>query len=72
MRAASAMLSSRGRADLAAIPRRYRLEYAAAADAGARVDDAVWQDGPGWSYRIAGPGGPDLFRATLLPGGGNP
>jgi acyl-ACP thioesterase len=59
-----------GPADLEQVPRRYRLEYAAAADAGARVDDAVWRDESGWSYRLAASGGGELLRATLIPGGG--
>jgi acyl-ACP thioesterase len=58
------------RADLAAIPRRYRLEYAAAADAGARVEDIAWRHEDGWSYRLTAPDGPDLFRATVTTGGG--
>ena len=58
-----------GRADLAAIPRRYRLEYAAAADAGAQLADAVWRDGSEWSYRIATGEGGDVFKATFSHGG---
>jgi len=61
-------------AELTALPRRYRLEYAAAADAGAVLDDAAWRtddsaDGAMWSYRLTGSGGTDLFRATLTTGG---
>ena len=57
-------------ATLATTPRRYRLEYAAAADPGARLEDAAWQDAEvGWSYRLSGSGGKDLFRACVdLPG----
>jgi acyl-ACP thioesterase len=59
-----------GGAALAAIPRRYRLEYAAAADPGTTLADAAWVgDDGGWSYRLSGPDGTDLFRARLdLPG----
>ena len=67
-----AILAAGGdRADLAATPRRYRLEYAAAADAGAILDDAAWpaDDGETWSYRLSGSSGSDLFRATLTTGG---
>lgn len=67
-----AILAAGGsRADLAATPRRYRLEYAAAADAGAVLDDAAWpaDDGDTWSYRLSGAAGSDLFRATLTTGG---
>jgi acyl-ACP thioesterase len=56
--------------EVAAVPRRYRLEYAAAADPGAELEDAAWRDDAGaWSYRVTGIGGPDLFRATLSVGG---
>lgn len=58
------------RAALATTPRRYRLEYAAAADSGATLEDAAWRDGEtSWAYRLSGPDGGDLFRARLeLPG----
>lgn len=53
----------------ATVPRRYRMEYALAVDAGAGLDGAAWQDGSGWCYRLAGAdGGPDRFRARLTPG----
>jgi acyl-ACP thioesterase len=59
-RDAGAMLSS--------VPRRYRLEYLAAADAGMELDAAAWPDGPtGWAYRLSGPGGSDVFRARVEP-----
>jgi acyl-ACP thioesterase len=48
-----------------ATPRRYRLEYAAAGDPGATLEDAVWPDGDGWAYRIGGHDRGDLFRARL-------
>ncbi len=58
------------REDLAAVPRRYRLEYAAAADQGTVLGDSAWRDGDGrWSYRLSGTDGADLFRATLERGG---
>jgi hypothetical protein len=54
------------KATLGATPRRYRLEYAAAADPGALLEDAVWQDPElGWCYRLSGPDGRDLFRARV-------
>ncbi len=60
-----------GEGDLAGIPRRYRLEYALAAEAGARVETAAWQADGSWSFRLApGTTGPDLFRARLEPGSG--
>jgi len=55
-----------GKVALGTIPRRYRLEYAAAADPAAALEDAAWPDGDAaWSYRLSGPGGADLFRARL-------
>ena len=58
-------------ATLATTPRRYRLEYAAAAEPGAPLEDAAWQDEIGWSYRLSDSDGKDLFRARFdLPGHG--
>ena len=51
---------------LTALPRRYRMEFALAIDAGAELDGAAWRDGPGWCYRLAGAGdGVDRFRARI-------
>jgi acyl-ACP thioesterase len=51
---------------LASTPRRYHLEYAMAADPGAELEDAAWYDAEtGWSYRLTGPDGTDLFRARV-------
>jgi len=59
-------------AGLASIPRRYRLEYAVAADAGMAVSDVAWTDGVGsWSYRLTAVDGPELFRAAIDPIGGD-
>jgi acyl-ACP thioesterase len=59
-------------ARLGAVPRRYRLEYTAAADAGMTLTDAAWR-GPdgGWSYRITGDDGQEVFRAAVGPLGGD-
>ena len=55
-----------GKLAVSTIPRRYRLEYAAAADPAAALEDAAWRDGDAaWSYRLTGPGGADLFRARF-------
>jgi acyl-ACP thioesterase len=68
--AAGASTGRRPRLD--AIPRRYRLEYAAAADAGMVMTDVAWRDAEGgWSYRITAPDGPELFRAAIDPIGGD-
>jgi acyl-ACP thioesterase len=58
-------------APLAGVPRRYRLEYAMAADAGASLRDAVWPDVDGWAYRVTSPDGGDAFRAVYIPNGGD-
>ncbi len=53
------------------LPRRYRMEFALAADAGAELDGAAWRehDGTGWSYRLAGAdGGADRYRARVASG----
>jgi acyl-CoA thioesterase FadM len=34
------------------VPRRYRLEYRAAASPGATLDGRAWRSGDGWSYRL--------------------
>ena len=51
------------------LPRRYRMEYALAAEAGTALDGAAWPDDDGWSYRLMGAGeGPDRFRARIATG----
>jgi len=56
---------------LDAMPRRYRLEYAMALDAGASLRDAVWREGDGWAYRVTSTDGGDAFRAICESGGGD-
>jgi acyl-ACP thioesterase len=46
-------------------PRRYRLEYAAAAEPGAELVDTIWPVATGLAYRLATSGGPELLRATV-------
>jgi acyl-CoA thioester hydrolase len=54
---------------IAAVPRRYRLEYALAASAGATLEAAAWRDATSWSVRITqADSGADLFRGRLEPG----
>jgi acyl-ACP thioesterase len=51
------------------LPRRYRMEFALAAEAGAELDGAAWAADGVWNYRLAGAGdGPDRFRATVATG----
>jgi acyl-ACP thioesterase len=55
-----------GAAAVARCPRRYRMEFALAAEVGMALDGAAWRDEDGWGYRLAGAdGGPDRFRARL-------
>ena len=62
-----------GRAALGELPRRYLLEYAAAADAGMALSDGAWRDETnGWRYRVTGPDGSDAFRAAIDTSGGVP
>jgi acyl-ACP thioesterase len=57
--------------DVAALPRRYRLEYAAAADPGMELMDSAWREPAGaWSYRLVRVDGPELFRASIDGSGG--
>ena len=59
------VIAAGGVADVRAIPRLARLEYARAAEAGATVDAVTWRDDDGWSCRIADAAGTDLLRARL-------
>jgi acyl-ACP thioesterase len=67
-----AVLAAAGHAsvELTAVPRRYSLEYAAAADAGMALSDAAWRDDGVWRYRLTGTDGADVFRAAIDPPGG--
>jgi acyl-ACP thioesterase len=49
-------------ADVAALPRRARLEYLASAGAGDEVIVTTWRDGNDWASRIARSGGGQLLR----------
>lgn len=50
---------------LGAVPRRYRLEYAAAAEAGTSLEAATWFSGEGWAHSIRSDGGTELLRALV-------
>jgi acyl-ACP thioesterase len=63
------VMAADGRADVRAIPRVARLDYARAAEAGATVEATTWRDRGGpWSCRIADADGADLLRARLEAG----
>ena len=62
------VIAAGGVADVRAIPRLARLEYARAAEAGSTVDAVTWRDAEGgWSCRIADASGAELLRARLEP-----
>ncbi len=46
------------------VPRRYQIEYVAAAEPGAELESHAWQEGAGWAYLVRGMGG-DVFRGRL-------
>ncbi len=48
-----------------AVPRLVRLEYAAAADAGAQLTAAIWPIADGWSFRVRDGSDVELLRARL-------
>ena len=60
-----------GEADVRAIPRTIRLEYARAVEAGSTVLAEAWRDGESWSCLIRDAAGAEYLRATLEPGGIN-
>ncbi|HUF06023.1 MAG TPA: acyl-ACP thioesterase domain-containing protein [Candidatus Binatia bacterium] len=47
------------------LPRRYRAEFIASAEAHATVASVGWADGQAWSYRLEDGHGRELFRARL-------
>jgi acyl-ACP thioesterase len=58
-----------GAADVRAIPRGLRLEYARAAAAGSTVSVATWREADAsWVSRIADADGNDVLRARFRPG----
>jgi len=55
-----------GAAAIRSVPRRYRMEFAMAAEPGAEMEAAAWSADDGWSYRLtSGDGATDLFRGRL-------
>jgi acyl-ACP thioesterase len=53
-----------GGAPVEAMPRIYRLEYAASAEPGSTVEAVTWHDGTGWAHRLSA-AGTELLRARL-------
>ena len=65
-------LGTDGGSAAAAMPRRYRLEYALAVAAGDQIEAGAWPADGGWSVRLASAStGADLFRARLEPSAGD-
>jgi acyl-CoA thioesterase FadM len=60
-----AVTDSGGAAAIHTLPRLIRLEFAAPADAGARLLAETWHSDGGWSVRIRGSDGQELLRARL-------
>jgi acyl-ACP thioesterase len=56
--------SPEGVPSLQAMPRVYRLEYAASAEPGSTIEAATWRDGAGWVHRQSA-AGTELLRARL-------
>ena len=58
-----------GIAAIRSVPRRYRMEFAMAVEAGAAIEGVAWRADDGWSYRLtSSDGATDLFRGRLEPG----
>ena len=60
-----AVLREGGEADVRAIPRTMRLEYARAVEAGSKVGVEAWRDETGWSARILDASGTECLRSRL-------
>ena len=61
------VIGAGGEADVRAIPRTMRLEYARAVDAGATILVDAWREERGWSVRVRDEAGGDFLRARLEP-----
>ncbi|MGH2473824.1 MAG: acyl-ACP thioesterase domain-containing protein [Candidatus Limnocylindrales bacterium] len=62
------VIADGGVADVRALPRVVRLEYARAVEAGATIEATAWRAPDGsWSCRITDADGVDLLRARLEP-----
>ena len=57
-----------GEAEVRAIPRTVRLEYARAVESGSIVSAEAWRDASGWSCRIRDATETDCLRARIEPG----
>ena len=64
--AEEAVSAAGGQDDIAAMPRRWTLEYVASAGPGDALTAISWRDGSGWWHRLTrDPDGTELIRARL-------
>jgi len=59
------LAATRREATLARLPRRYRIEFVAPAEAGMSLRGAGWEDRLAWCYRLESDVGRELVRARL-------
>jgi acyl-ACP thioesterase len=62
------VLRNGGEAEVRAIPRTVRLEYARAVERDSTVSAEAWRDPGGWSCRVRDETGADCLRARIEPG----
>ena len=53
---------------LTATPRRYEIDFVAAAERGNTLIDRTWQTADGWAYRLSRDDGTEVFRAQISAG----
>jgi acyl-CoA thioesterase FadM len=56
-----------GRAELLRSPRRYEIDYVAAAERDDLLVGVTWPFESGWAYRLSRESGTEMFRATVRP-----
>jgi medium-chain acyl-[acyl-carrier-protein] hydrolase len=67
-----AVLAAGGTADVRAVPRVIRLEYARSAGPGASLFGDTWRADDGWSHRLSERDGAELLRGRLERGPSSP
>lgn len=60
-----AILAAGGAADIGAVPRVVRLEYARSAEPAAALTSDAWRSDDGWSFRLSERDGAELLRARF-------
>jgi len=62
-------LQAAGQGDLlTATPRRYEIDFVAAAERDNTLVDRTWQTADGWAYRLSREDGTEVFRARISRG----